>query len=50
MQDAAVRVGVHGQTVQKLPVLLHALVERRVCVGDQLSNRVCEGGDKKRGT
>lgn len=41
------RVGVHGQTVQKLPVLLHTLVEGRLCVGDQLSNRVCGGGDEK---
>lgn len=47
MQDAAVRVGVHGQSVQELPVLLHALVERRVGVGDQLSHRVCGGGDKR---
>lgn len=46
MEDAAVRVGIHGQSVQKLTVLLHALVERRLCVGDQLSHRVCRGGNQ----
>ena len=50
VQDAAVRVGVHGQAVQQLTVLLHALVEGRVRVGDQLGHRVCRatGGDTEK--
>ena len=41
MENAAVCVSVHGQAVQKLAVLLHTLVKRRVSVGNQLSHRVC---------
>ena len=41
VEDAAVRVSVHGQTVQQLTVLLHTLVERRVCIRNQLRHRVC---------
>lgn len=41
MEDAAVRVSVHGQSVQKLTVLLHTPEERRLSVGDQLSDRIC---------
>lgn len=47
MEDAAVRVGVHGQSVQELTVLLHTPVERRLGVGDQLSHRVCRGENGK---
>lgn len=41
MEDAAVRVSVHGQTIQQLTVLLHTIVERWVCIRNQLSHRVC---------
>lgn len=41
MEDAAVCVSVHGQPVQELPVLLDTLVERRLCIGNKLSHRVC---------
>lgn len=41
MEDAAVCVSVHGQTIQELPVLLHTITERRVCIRNQLSHRVC---------
>lgn len=48
MEDAAVRVSVHGQSVQKLTVLLHTPVERRLSVGDQLSHRICRGQNGKK--
>lgn len=40
MEDAAVCVSVHGQIIQELTVLLHAIVERRVCIRNQLGHRV----------
>lgn len=40
VQDAAVRVGVHGQRVQQLPVLQHPRVQRGPGLGDQLGDVV----------
>lgn len=40
VQDAAVRVGVHGQRVQQLPVLQHPRVQRGAGLRDQLGDVV----------
>lgn len=42
VQDAAVRVGVHGERVQQLPVLQHPRVQQAARLGDQLGDVFCE--------
>lgn len=47
VQDAAVRVGVHGQRVQQLPVLQHPRVQQAARLGDQLRDVFCQGKGKR---
>lgn len=41
VEDAAVCVSIHWQSIQQLTVLLHTLVERRVHIRNQLRHGVC---------
>lgn len=46
VQDAAVRVGVHGERVQQLAVLQHPRVQQAARLGDQLGDVLCMGKGK----
>lgn len=41
------RVGVHGQRVQQLPVLQHPRVQQAARLGDQLRDVFCQGKGKR---